>query len=141
MRDLLLLVFCSHHIPEEYDHCVRFGPLPVCARCLGIYPIAFALLLLQLGGHLDLSALDPWGVLVLPLPAVVEFLLEQWKLYAGSNLARIATGLPLGVALSRLFVRYLHHPTDPFFWGVVAVYGGLCGLSAAFALRKRLVRN
>lgn len=144
IKQLLLTLFVSHHAPEELDHCLRVPmpggrTLPVCARCTGIYPLTFVLLVLQLAGRLDLAWLDPWGVLLLPLPAVIEFLGEQTGRWKGGNAARILTGLPLGLALSRMFVRYFAHPMDPFFWGVVAVYGGSCGLVAAFALRRRLL--
>jgi len=145
MRDVLLVLTVSHHVPEQYDHCVMvpFGSrrLPVCGRCLGIYPLALVLLLLQITGRLDLAFTDPWLVLLLPLPAVVEFVGEQLGRWHGSNAARILTGLPLGIALSRMFVRYLLHPSDPLFWGIVAGYGGVCGLTAAFALRRRFGRG
>jgi uncharacterized membrane protein len=145
MRDALLLPL-SHHTPEQYDHCwwlpmVGGRSVPVCARCTGVYPVALVLLTLQLLGRFSLAATDSWLVVVLPLPAVVEFLGEQFGFWRGSNLVRIGTGLPLGVALSRLFVRYFAHPADPVFWGIVAVYGGLCGLSALFVLFRQLPRK
>ena len=130
-------------MPEQYDHCL-FLPLPggrrlpLCARCLSIYPIAFVLLVAQIAGAFSLAPTDPWLMVLLPLPAVIEFLLEQLGRIPGNNALRMLTGLPLGVALSRMFYRYLHDPVDPFFWGLVAGYGGLCGLVAAFALRSRL---
>ena len=136
-RDILLVLFLSHHAPEQYDHCWRLGPLPICARCTGVYPIALVLLVPQLMRTFTLAPTDPWLVLTFPLPAVIEFLGEQLRWWPGNNAARILTGLPLGVALSRLFVRYFAHPADPLFWGIVAVYGGICGVTAAWELRKR----
>ena len=145
IRQLILLAFFSHHIAEEEDHCVRLPfpggrSLPLCARCLGIYPLAIGLFAAQIAfaGALDLAWTDPWLILVFPLPAVAEFLGEQLKLIRGSNPARILTGIPLGIAMSRMFVRYVENLTDPLFWGVVAVYGGLCAVVAVLALRKRL---
>ena len=144
IRQLILLAFFSHHIAEEEDHCVRLPlpggrSLPICARCLGIYPVALGLFFAQLlyPRSFDLAWTDPWLILLFPLPAV-EFLGEQLKLIRGSNPARILTGIPLGIAMSRMFVRYVQNLADPLFWGVVAVYGGVCGLVAAFVLRKRL---
>ena len=102
-----------------------------------MYPVAIVLFALQIAGAFTLRPTDPWLILALPLPAVVEFLGEQLGAWPGTNAARILTGLPLGIALSRMFVRYVMHPTDPLFWGIVAVYGGVCGLTAAFVLRKR----
>lgn len=142
VRELLVTLFFSHHAPEQHDHCllVPIAPgrrLPVCARCLAVYPAAFTVLGLQLAGLLDLAWTDPWGMLLLPLPGAIEFVLEQLGRVRGNNLLRIATGLPLGVGLGRMFARYLHDPADATFWAIVAVYGGTCGLIAAFALRRR----
>lgn len=145
IQQLAILAFFSHHIEEEQDHCVRVPlpagrSLPVCARCLGIYPLAIGLFVAQVirPPAFDLAWTDPWLVLLFPLPAVAEFLAEQLKLIRGSNFLRIATGIPLGIAMSRLFVRYVQNLADPLFWGIVLGYGGVCGLAAAWALRKRL---
>lgn len=142
MRELLLVLFFSHHAPEQHDHCLLLPlpggrRLPLCARCLGIYPMMLVVLALQLSGRLDLAWTDPWLMIVLPLPTVVEFLLEQTGRIHGTNRLRILAGLPLGVALGRMFARYLLDPFDPVFWSIVAGYGGTCGLTAAFALRRR----
>ena len=143
MRELLVILLFSHHPPEQHDHCIPLPlpggrRLPLCARCLSIYPVTAAVLVLQLAGSIDLAWTDPWLVLLLPLPAVAEFLLETTGRIRGSNALRMATGIPLGIALGRMFARYLADPFDPFFWGVVAAYGGTCGLTAAFHLRRRL---
>lgn len=145
IQQLVILAFFSHHVEEDLDHCVRLPlpagrSLPVCARCLGIYPLAIALFIAQVlrPPLVELAWTDPWLILVFPLPAVAEFLAEQRKLIRGSNLLRIGTGIPLGIAMSRMFVRYVENPLDPLFWGVVVAYGGVCGLVAALALRKRL---
>ena len=141
-RELLVTLLFSHHAPEQHDHCllVPIAPgrrLPLCARCVAVYPIAFAVLAAHLAGGLDLSWTDPWGMLLLPLPGAIEFVLEQLGRIRGSNALRIATGLPLGIGLGRMFVRYLADPFDPLFWAIVAAYGGSCGLLAAFVLRRR----
>ncbi len=123
----------------------------MCARCTGIYPLLLVLLVLQMfsaewdlalrgraSPMLDLAWTDPWLVLAFPLPAVAEFLLEHTGRLRGTNALRIGTGLPLGIAMSRMFARYLADPFDPLFWGLVAVYGGACGITAALVIRKRL---
>jgi uncharacterized membrane protein len=139
VRELLRIVVFSHHAPEEEHKCVRVPGLPpLCSRCLGIYPVMLVVLVLQLAGQFDLAWTDPWLALLLPLPTVVEFLGEQLGRWKGSNTLRLLLGLPLGIAMARLFVRYLRDPFDPFFWAVIAVYGGTCGLIAAFVLRRRL---
>jgi len=137
VRELLVILFFSHHAPEQHDHCVFVGRLPLCARCLSIYPLMIVVLVAQLAGRIDLAWTDPWLVILFPLPTVIEFLLEHTGRIRATNTLRIALGLPLGVAMGRLFARYLLDPVDPLFWGIVATYGGTCGLTVAFLLRSR----
>ena len=143
IRQLLLILFFSHHAPEQIDHCLQI-PLPggrsfpLCARCLSIWPLTLVLLLLQIVHRVDLSSLDPWGLLLLPLPTVIEFMGEQLGRIEGDNVTRMLVGVPLGLSMSRMLFRYFLHPADPLFWAIVAVYGGGCGLTAAFVLRRRL---
>lgn len=137
-----MIFLFSHHAPEQHDHCV-FVPLPgarrlpLCARCLAIYPLMFVVLVLQLAGKLDLAWTDPWLVIAFPLPTVVEFLLEHTGRIRATNGLRTLAGLPLGIAMGRMFARYLADPADPLFWALVAGYGGTCGLTVAFLLRSR----
>jgi hypothetical protein len=44
--------------------------------------------------------------------------------------------VPLGVALGAGFWRYLHHPADLLWWGVVVLYGGICFASVLLGARR-----
>ncbi len=127
----------SHHPEAEADGwrrcvCLPLGPgrmLPLCARCLAIYPLAALLLTLSLLGRLSLAFLDGWGLWLLPLPAWIEAVTDWLGWRRGTNASRVLTGLLLAPALARLFEIYLDAPLNRNLWQVVLVYG----LSAACA--------
>jgi uncharacterized membrane protein len=88
----------SHHEPEDYDrtYAVRvFGRRErLCARCTGVYPGILAGLL---AGFLEPGPLASTALLlVVPLPALVDWTLTRFTPRAGHNLVRTATGLLLG---------------------------------------------
>lgn len=115
----------AHHAPEHHERCQRVGRYLVCRRCLVLYPIAFALAGLSLA--LDVPrGLDPWLLFLLPLPAVVEFCLEQAGRLAYSAARQVAVTVPAAVALGRGFARYIEDPGDLAFWAMVVGYGGIC---------------
>lgn len=123
-------MWMAHHYPEDYDRCVRLGRNHVCRRCLVLYPAAFAALALALAGVRWPHPLDPWLLVLLPLPGVIEFVAEHrgWLTYH-PHLQQVLA-LPMGVALGVGFDRYVHHPGDLLFWGVVVAYGGVCAAAA-----------
>ena len=122
----------AHHFPENgrWPGCVLLPlpggrQVPICSRCLGIYPVTLIFLLGALAGIFDLGWLEPYGVWCLPIPALVEAATDWMGLRRGRHSLRIATGLLLGVALARLLERYLLNPDDPLFWSVVPLYSGI----------------
>jgi hypothetical protein len=72
------------------------------------------------------DAADTAALVLLPIPAVVEFCLEQLGRIGYRPWRQVATTVLLAVALGRGFARYLEDPGDLLFWGIVLVYGGLC---------------
>ena len=119
-------LWLSHHDPSEYDRCVVVGRTRVCRRCLVLYPLAFLVLALALAGVRWPESLDAVLLVVLPLPAVAEFLAEHLTAFGYRPGLQMAATVPLAVALGVGFDRYLDRQTDPLFWGVVVVYGAAC---------------
>ena len=77
-----------------------------------------------------------WLLVLLPLPAIVEFVLEhagRWPYRPG---VQAAVTVPLAAALGVGFDRYVHRPGDGLWWSVVAVYGGVC-VAAAYLADQR----
>lgn len=129
-------LWLSHHFPEHYDRCVVVGTRHVCRRCLALYPLAFAVMAASLLGPWP-ERLDPWLLVLLPLPSVVEFALEHLGVVRYRPLRQVVLTVPLAVALGRGFAIYVEHPTSLLFWGVVVVYGGVCLGLALWGHRAR----
>ena len=119
-------LWLSHHPPDQYERCLRVGRLHVCRRCTLLYPLAFAVTAAALLTGSELTTGAAVAVVVLPVPCVVEFCLEQTGRIAYRPARQLATTAGLAVGLGIGFARYLRDLTDPLFWGTVVVYGGTC---------------
>jgi hypothetical protein len=128
-------IWLSHHFPESYDRCVVIGERHVCRRCLALYPLAFAVMLLSLVGPWP-GELDGWLLVLLPLPSVVEFVLEHLSVVRYQPVRQVVLTIPLAIALGRGFAIYVKDPTSRLFWGVVLVYGSVCLATAVLGARR-----
>ena len=132
-------LWLSHHWPEDYDRCVRIGHRHVCRRCLWFWPACLATMLLTLAGLRWPDALDPWLVALLPVPVVIEWWGEHLGLIRYSATRQIPLTLLAAPAVGVGLARYLEHPGDRLFWGVVATYAVLC--LVPFLIGPRLARD
>jgi hypothetical protein len=119
-------MWLSHHWPSEQDRCMLVRGRWVCRRCLVLYPLSLAAAAVLGWVASWPERLDPWFLLLLPLPAVLEFLGEQLGVIRHSPRRLILFSVPLAVACGRLYVRYLEDLTDQLVWNVALVYGGIC---------------
>ena len=126
----LATMLWSHHWPEQHDRCAVVGRKLVCRRCLVLYPLTFAVLMVSMVGLRRQFALDTFALIALPVPAVADFVAEHMGLVRYSPRRQMLTTAFAAVALGRSLARYLAHKSDPLFWTVVIVYAGLCVLSA-----------
>lgn len=120
-------MWLSHHYPEDYDRCVRLGRKHFCRRCLALYPVAMTVMIITYLTSPRQTSLDVLLLVILPTPAVIEFLLEQFGLIKYRPIRQVLVTLPLAVSLGRGLAIYLQHPTSLLFWGTVVFYGGVCG--------------
>ena len=123
-------MWLAHHYPDDYDRCVVIGRTHVCRRCIVLYPVAFAVMGLALADIRVPESLDHWLLVLLPAPAVTEFVLEHLGVVRYQPLRQTLLTIPMGVALGIGFARYLDHQGDPLFWGVVVGYSFI-GLGAS----------
>lgn len=105
------MFWLSHHHPDAWHRCYRFGPLRVCARCLGLYPTLVATLVALFATRAPLEhRLDLVVGFVLTLPATLDWAFGQLRPHAGSNAWRSLTGVLLGLALGRSLFIHLQRP-------------------------------
>jgi hypothetical protein len=102
-----------------------------------LYPLALAVLVAA-GASGWSGRTEGLALVLLPLPAVVDFVLEHRGVIRYSPARQVAVTIPLGVALGAGFDRYLDRHSDPLFWATVVVYTGIC-LWSALAGRPRQV--
>jgi len=136
-RERVSPLWLSHHYPDDYGRCVLIGGTRVCRRCLVLYPIVFVVLGLALAGVRWPRSLDPVLLVLLPLPAVGDFLAEHLGAAGYRPQRQLAGTVPLGIALGVAFDRYLDRQTDPLFWGIVVLYGGVCFAALLMGWRRR----
>lgn len=116
-------ILLSHHGDDERSRCVTVGGVALCRRCLSLYPAAFAALILQLTtGIVPPAAQIPLMALA-PLPVTVAFILEQLGRIPYSPRWVVVGSLLMAPALGVGLSRYLFHPGDRAFWGMVLLYG------------------
>jgi hypothetical protein len=129
-------LWLSHHYPDDYDRCVVVGRTHICRRCLVLYPVAFVVMGLALADLRWPTGLDAWLLILLPAPAVAEFVLEHLGMASYQPLRQTLLTVPMAVALGVGFARYLDHQTDLLFWGVVLGYSAV-GLVATIVGARR----
>lgn len=108
------MFWLSHHPPDELDRCYRVGRFHVCARCLGTYPVMFLFIVAQLRLRFPLEHPDDLiAVVLLTLPATVDWALGRFDPHRFSNAWRTLTGALLGLALGRSLFIHLQRPFPP----------------------------
>lgn len=134
------MFWLSHHHPDELDRCYRVGPLHVCARCLGTYPVLFAALLAQFRMRAPLE--HPYelavGVLLI-IPATLDWAYGRSHPHRFSNLWRSFTGVLLGLGLARSLYIHFQRPW-PEVLQAQAVVVGVAGLAVILAAYRRLTK-
>jgi hypothetical protein len=128
----------THHWADQHDRCAHVGGRLVCRRCLVLYPVTIAVLVLARFGIQWPNALDTFLMFALPLPLVLDFVLEHMGFTRYSPRRQMATTFLGAIALGHALARYLEHNSDPLFWTMIACYAGLCaGSVAVHHLRDR----
>lgn len=130
----------SHHDPSGWDRCHVVSPpglnrpVRLCARCSGVYPGIAVGALGAAAGILPVSVLL---VAALPAFALVDWLVTTVGPWDGSNAARTATGLLLGVGYGVGLVGLLAPTTR----GPVLLVGAGYATAAAVAVALVIGRD
>lgn len=132
-------LWLSHHPPEQYDRCALIAGRHVCRRCLVLYPLALVAGVAVSIGSWWSHDLDPWVLWLLPLPGVVEFVLDNLGRIRHSPLRQVILSGAGALAAGVGYTRYLDDATDSLVWTVVATYTAAClaGAIGGHVLRSR----
>lgn len=112
----------------------------VCRRCLALYPVAVLAMVAVLAGRWEGEQAVAWALVALPLPAVVDFVVEHLGRSQPSPRRLVAVSVLLGAGLGAGLARYAAHPTDRLFWGVAVGYSLVC-LAALLTGRRTRSRR
>ena len=130
-------MWLSHHYPDDYDRCVLVGRTHACRRCLLLYPTALIVLVAARAGLRWSRSLDLLLLVLLPLPAVIEFVLEHLDVLVYQPRRQLAVTAPLAVAVGIGLDRYLRRHTDPLFWAMALGYSAVCFAALVLGARRR----
>ena len=127
----------SHHGPLEEDRCVVIEAAGkrflVCARCLGV---SVGLMVGIVLGWLLVPTLSI--VLVLPLPAFVDWTLYMVGVSKGRNLIRVLTGTLLGLGHAAFMFALVYCELAQLFGIAVLYLGWYAGILLARRIRTRI---
>lgn len=124
MRVLRFLL--SHHFADELNRCFVVGPVHLCARCAGLYPVLALTLALNVLAKLPQELfVDPVWIFLLPAPAFFDWRLGRFDPSHGSNRRRLVTGLLAGIGFGRALYVLSRFPDDPRPWALFGVIGVL----------------
>ena len=130
-------LWLSHHFPADYDRCAVIAGRHVCRRCLFMYPVALVAGVVAAMGLTWTSGLDALLILLLPLPAVVDFVADNLGLVRYSARRQAVLSAVGAVGAGKGYVRYLDDHTDPVVWSIVAIYVAICLAAAVVNHRRR----
>ena len=111
----------AHHRQDQAHRCVHV-PLAgrgvaLCARCLGLYPVLLAALVLQWA--LDLGPAGRLDLVIavgLAIPGLLDWGEGVLDPRSGNNPRRLITGAMLGVALGRSLWLHARDPLGELLW-------------------------
>lgn len=126
-------MWLSHHWPARYDRCAIVAGRHICRRCLVLYPVAVLVAFLAAFGIRWPDSWDLWLFWILPIPGVVEFVLDTMGVVGHCPRRQAIVSALLAVAYGKILWRYSHHPGDPLVWAVVLTNTAICGVAAVLA--------
>ena len=122
----------AHHWPDDYHHrCVTIAGRPVCRRCLALHPLSL-IVAVAFVANVDLwpAQFDPAMIWLLSIPATIAFSGEAIRMFPYSPKWQTGTTLLAALAFGRALGYELETRWHPFFWGPLAVFGGVWFLAS-----------
>lgn len=122
----------AHHEPEKFYKTLEFKifnkSIRLCTRCTGIYLGIISTILLFLFAVNIPHSFQLVIIFAFPIPAMIDWGLDKYNLWKGSNATRFLSGLMLGVCYIFLWARLIQNPLDIIVWSVAVVYSAIAGV-------------
>ncbi len=120
-------LWLSHHWPTDQDErCVTVAGRQVCRRCLTLHPLAIVIAVaFVFGFRIWPASLDPVVIWALSTPATIAFVGEALGWFNYSSRWQVATTALAALAFGRALGYELENRWHPYFWGPIAVFGGV----------------
>ena len=119
----------AHHEPAQYHKTLRFRIfntyIRLCARCTGIYLGIIATILLSVSAINIPHVFQLLIIFAFPVPAMIDWGLDKYNLWKGSNTTRFVSGFMLGICYIFLWARFIQNPLDPMVWSIAVVYSAI----------------
>ena len=129
-------MWLSHHWPDAYDRCAVVGGMHICRRCLVLYPVALvAGVLISIGSWWP-DGLNPWVLWLLPLPGVIEFVLDNLGVIDYSPVRQMWLSGAGAIAAGVGYSMYIQDTFDGTVWTVVGVYTAVCVAAVVIGHRR-----
>ncbi len=126
------MALIAHHEPAQFHKTLRFRifntNIRLCTRCTGIYLGIIATILLFLLAVNIPHILQLLIIFAFPIPAIVDWGLDKYNLWKGSNTTRFVSGFMLGICYIFLWARFIKNPLDIMVWSVAVVYSVIAGV-------------
>ncbi len=126
------LALIAHHEPAQFHKTFRFrifnSYIRLCTRCTGIYlGITATILLFLLAVNIP-HFLQLIIIFAFPIPAIIDWGLDKYNLWKGSNTTRFVSGFMLGICYIFLWARFIQNPLDIMVWSIAVVYSAIAGV-------------
>ena len=122
----------AHHEPAQFHKTLRFRIfntyIRLCTRCTGIYlGIITTILLFLLAVNIP-HILQLLIIFAFPIPAIIDWGLDKYNLWKGSNTTRFVSGFMLGICYIFLWARFIQNPLDIMVWSIAVIYSAIAGV-------------
>jgi len=129
----------SHHTKENLHRTLHLKihgkDVYLCARCSGIViGLIISILFRQI--LTEIISQNPMIILLLPAPAMTNWVLQTMKLHESWNPTRIATGLLLGICWANMLYLFLADWSNKAFWLTTLLYLAIFLVTLRIRLRQ-----
>jgi uncharacterized membrane protein len=119
----------AHHEPDQFHKTLLFRifntNIRLCTRCTGIY-LGIILTILMFLSAVNIPHVFQLLILfAFPIPAMVDWGLDKYNLWKGSNMTRFVSGFMLGICYIFLWARFIQNPLDIMVWWIAVVYSAI----------------